>query len=93
MTDSITATELINIGLTIGIAMIAYQTWRIATRMQWLTGAMERHSIKIPLPERKREGVIFNGLLLRPTFDNALSLQVAVQLHVDPVRFIPLTRE
>ena len=43
MTDSIAVT-LINIGLTIGIAVIAWQTRNIANRVQWLTGAMERHS-------------------------------------------------
>ncbi len=35
---------MINIVLTLGIVAIAWQSWRIATRMKWLTGAMERHS-------------------------------------------------
>ncbi len=44
MTDSIAATEFINIVLTIAILVIAWQGRRIANRVQWLTGAMQRHS-------------------------------------------------
>ena len=44
MTNSIAATDFINIVLTLGIVVIAWESRRIATRVQWLTGAMERHS-------------------------------------------------
>ena len=44
MTDSITTTDFINIVLTFAILVIAWQGRRIANRVQWLTGAMQRHS-------------------------------------------------
>ena len=40
MIDSIAVTDFINIGLTIAILVIAWQSRRIADRVQWLTGAI-----------------------------------------------------
>ena len=44
MTEPIAITDVINVALTAAIAVFAFTSWRIADRIKWLTGAMERHS-------------------------------------------------
>ena len=41
MIDSIAVTDWIIAALTAGVVVIAWESRRIASRVQWLTGAME----------------------------------------------------
>ena len=57
MTDSIAITDVIIAALTAAIAVFAFTGWRIADRVKWLTGAMERHSDQQRQITAKQAGV------------------------------------